>query len=82
MAPAQNRPSVFAFREAGDVYYKEHQEYDPGKPYWGGKTVSVKEQEWGGIKAINPETGKIEWVLSSVYTIGRVQETNFSYNII
>lgn len=50
-----------AFREAGDVYYKEEQNYEPGKPYWGGKAVAVKEQEWGGVKAINPETGKIEW---------------------
>ncbi|MCI0625653.1 MAG: PQQ-dependent dehydrogenase, methanol/ethanol family [Acidobacteria bacterium] len=50
-----------AFRESGDVYYKEDQEYEPGKPYWGGKVVSAKEREWGGVKAINPETGKIEW---------------------
>jgi PQQ-dependent dehydrogenase (methanol/ethanol family) len=50
-----------AFREAGDIYYKEDQKYEPGKPYWGGKVVSAKEREWGGIKAINPETGKIEW---------------------
>ncbi len=50
-----------AFREAGDVYYKEEQEFEPGKPYWGGKTVAAKEREWGGIKAINPETGNIEW---------------------
>jgi PQQ-dependent dehydrogenase (methanol/ethanol family) len=50
-----------AFREAGDIYYKEHQEYEPGKSYWGGKTVAAQEREWGGVKAINPESGKIEW---------------------
>jgi alcohol dehydrogenase (cytochrome c) len=50
-----------AFREAGDIYYKEHQEFELGKSYWGGKTVAAKEREWGGVKAINPETGKIEW---------------------
>ncbi len=50
-----------AYREAGDVYFKEDQKYEPGKPYWGGKVVNAKEREWGGIKAINPETGKIEW---------------------
>ena len=50
-----------AFREAGDVYFKEEQKYEPGKPYWGGKVINAKEREWGGIKAINPETGKIEW---------------------
>ncbi len=51
----------FAFREAGDVYFKEEQEYEPGKAYWGGKTIAAKEREWGGIKAIDPTTGNIEW---------------------
>jgi alcohol dehydrogenase (cytochrome c) len=50
-----------AFREAGDIYYKEKQEFELGKPYWSGKSVPAKEREWGGIKAINPETGNIEW---------------------
>jgi len=50
-----------AFREAGDIYYKEEQKYEPGKSYWGGKVVSAKEREWGGIKAIDPETGKVVW---------------------
>ena len=27
----------------------------------GGKTTPVEEQEWGGIKAINPENGNIAW---------------------
>ena len=27
----------------------------------GGKTMPVEEQEWGGVKAINPETGAIDW---------------------
>ncbi len=50
-----------AFSEAGDIYFKEEEKYEPGKPYWGGKAVHPKERVWGGIKAINPETGKIEW---------------------
>ena len=29
--------------------------------YWGGKAVAGDEPEWGGIKAIDPETGEIEW---------------------
>ncbi len=49
------------FREFGDRYYKAPAEYEAGKQYWGGKTVPVEEREWGGIKAINPETGNIEW---------------------
>ncbi|MEW5974355.1 MAG: PQQ-dependent dehydrogenase, methanol/ethanol family [Acidobacteriota bacterium] len=50
-----------AFREAGDIYYKEEQEYEPGKAFWGGKVVPAKETTWGGVKAINPESGTIEW---------------------
>ena len=49
------------FREFGDRYYKRVDEYKPGRVYMGGKTTPVEEQEWGGIKAINPETGNIEW---------------------
>ncbi len=49
------------FREGGDFYFKEDAVYEPGKPFWGGKTVAGKEPDWGGIKAINPETGNSEW---------------------
>jgi outer membrane protein assembly factor BamB len=27
----------------------------------GGKTTPVRDQEWGGVKAINPDTGNIDW---------------------
>ena len=49
------------FREFGDRYYKRHDEYKPGRVYVGGKTTPVEDQEWGGVKAINPETGNIDW---------------------
>ncbi len=49
------------FREMGDRYYKRLDTFEPGKVYMGGKTVPVEEREWGGIKAINSETGNIEW---------------------
>ncbi len=58
--PASGRLFV-TFREAADKYYKEPVKYDAGKLFWGGKTVPHTEREWGGIKAINPETGNIEW---------------------
>ena len=64
MAPSYDPATgwmYIAFREAGDRYYKRRDEYEAGKLYWGGKTTPVEEREWGGIKAINPETGKIEW---------------------
>jgi len=64
MAPSYDPASgrlFLTFREAGDRYFKKFEEYVPGKVYWGGKTVPADEREWGGIKAINPETGNIEW---------------------
>ena len=45
------------FREFGDRYFKRHDEYKPGRVYMGGKTMPVEDQEWGGIKAINVDTG-------------------------
>jgi len=49
------------FREFGDRYYKGPADYTAGRIYMGGKTTPVEEPEWGGVKAINPETGNIEW---------------------
>jgi PQQ-dependent dehydrogenase (methanol/ethanol family) len=49
------------FREAGDKYFKQSNDYEKGKAYVGGRTNPAPEREWGGIKAINPETGNIEW---------------------
>ena len=50
-----------AFREAGDTYFKEPQQFEAGKPYWGGKTKGASEKEWAGIKSIDPQTGKSDW---------------------
>jgi len=49
------------FREFGDRYYKRPDEYKPGRVFLGGKTTPVADQEWGGVKAINPETGNVDW---------------------
>jgi alcohol dehydrogenase (cytochrome c) len=48
-------------REFGDRYFKRRDEYQPGRLYMGGKTLPVEEREWGGVKAINVETGGIDW---------------------
>ncbi|MFN8008906.1 MAG: PQQ-dependent dehydrogenase, methanol/ethanol family [Terriglobia bacterium] len=53
------------FREAGDRYFKEPADCPVGKACWGGKFVPLEEREWGGVKAINPETGTIEWEYKS-----------------
>jgi alcohol dehydrogenase (cytochrome c) len=49
------------FREFGDRYFKRQDEYKPGRVYVGGKTTPVEDQEWGGVKAINVDTGNIDW---------------------
>jgi alcohol dehydrogenase (cytochrome c) len=51
----------FTYREAGSVYVKKEEEYQPGKSWWGGRVFSPNEQEWGGIKAIDPERGLVKW---------------------
>jgi alcohol dehydrogenase (cytochrome c) len=48
------------FLEKGVRYTKQATEYEPGKEYWGGR-YTEEGREWGGLKAIDPETGKIEW---------------------
>ncbi len=64
MAPSYDPATgwlYIAFREFGDRYYKQAADYEPGKVYLGGKTDPGPDQEWGGVKAINPETGNIVW---------------------
>ena len=64
MAPSYDPATgwmYITFREAGDRYFKQSNEYETGKAYVGGRTNPAPNREWGGIKAINPETGNIEW---------------------
>lgn len=56
-----------AFREKGDVYIREPEEYVPGKSYWGGKTIPAKDEEWAGVKALDPETGETKWEFRFIY---------------
>ncbi|MGI8785963.1 MAG: PQQ-dependent dehydrogenase, methanol/ethanol family [Acidobacteriota bacterium] len=49
------------FRDAADRYFRTPEEYKEGKAYWGGKTVAHDERERGGVKALDPETGKTVW---------------------
>ncbi len=52
---------IFTYRESGDIFVREDQKYEPGKSWWGGKFFPGGEREYGGIKAIDPETGKTMW---------------------
>jgi PQQ-dependent dehydrogenase (methanol/ethanol family) len=56
-----------AFREMGDVYIREPGEYVPGKSYWGGKAIPAKDKEWGGVKALDPESGEAKWEFRFIY---------------
>jgi len=51
----------FTFREAGEIYVKQLQKYEPGKSYWGGKSFPGGDREYGGVKAIDSETGENKW---------------------
>ncbi len=52
---------IFTYREAGNVYHKEDQKFETGKAYWGGRFYAPGDHEWGGVKAIDPETGATKW---------------------
>jgi len=64
MAPSYDAETghlFITFREFGDRYYKRPDDYKPGRVYMGGKSTPVEDREWGGVKAINPDTGKVDW---------------------
>jgi len=52
---------ILTYREAGNVYIKEDQKYELGKAYWGGRFFAPGDLEWGGVKAIDPDTGVTKW---------------------
>jgi PQQ-dependent dehydrogenase (methanol/ethanol family) len=53
---------LFTYREGGDIFVVDKDEkYQPGKTWWGGKFYPGGEREWGGVKALDPETGKAVW---------------------
>jgi alcohol dehydrogenase (cytochrome c) len=52
---------IFTYKEAGNIYVKEDQKYETGKAYWGGRFFAPGDLEWGGVKAIDPETGATKW---------------------
>lgn len=53
---------IFTYREGGDIFVVDKEEkYKPGQSWWGGKFFPGGEREWGGVKAIDPETGKTMW---------------------
>jgi len=53
---------IFTYREGGDIFVVDKEEkYRPGESWWGGKFFPAGEREWGGLRALDPETGKTVW---------------------
>lgn len=48
------------FLEKGSRFIKEFEKYEPNRGYWGGSEVP-EASGWGGIKALNPATGGVQW---------------------
>src|SRR4029453_11382235 len=53
---------IFEYQESGQIYTVTPQEYKAGTQYQGGRQTRVADEPaTAGIRAFNPETGKVEW---------------------
>ena len=53
---------ILEYQEAGQQYFVTPQEYTPGSQYQGGRQARIQgDTNTAGIRALNGETGKIEW---------------------
>ncbi|HLQ77011.1 MAG TPA: PQQ-dependent dehydrogenase, methanol/ethanol family [Terriglobia bacterium] len=53
---------ILEYQEAGQRYFVTPEEYKPGSQYQGGRQTRVADEPTtAGIRALNPETGKVEW---------------------
>ncbi len=49
------------YQESGQRFFRSTSTYEAGREYWGGRAVGLNEPTSAGIRAINHDTGKIEW---------------------
>ncbi|MFN0120295.1 MAG: pyrroloquinoline quinone-dependent dehydrogenase, partial [Blastocatellia bacterium] len=49
------------FSESGNRYVRADTPYEPGKGYWGGRTLPTGEPALAGIRAIDITTGEARW---------------------
>ncbi len=49
------------FAEAGNRYVRDSAPYEPGKGYWGGRTLPAGENNYAGIRALDTTTGAQQW---------------------
>ncbi len=57
--PASNQ-LFLVFNESGNRYVRAETPYEPGKGYWGGRTLPV-EGSYVGIRALDTTTGERKW---------------------
>jgi PQQ-dependent dehydrogenase (methanol/ethanol family) len=50
-----------SYMEAGNRYIRQTSEYEAGKQYWGGRGVPLPEVATAGIRAIDTQTGNVQW---------------------
>lgn len=49
------------FAESGNRYVRSDMAYEPGKGYWGGRTLPAGENNYAGIRALDAATGAMKW---------------------
>jgi PQQ-dependent dehydrogenase (methanol/ethanol family) len=53
---------ILEYQESGQRYFATPENYVPGAQYQGGRQTRVAEEPaTAGIRALNPDTGKVEW---------------------
>jgi alcohol dehydrogenase (cytochrome c) len=48
-------------QESGNRYVRSRSEFEPGKQYWGGRSLGLGGTEWAGVRALDTETGTLKW---------------------
>ncbi|MBI1762043.1 MAG: PQQ-dependent dehydrogenase, methanol/ethanol family [Acidobacteria bacterium] len=49
------------FNESGERYVRDNAPYEPGKGYWGGRSLPASENNYAGIRALDTTTGAQQW---------------------
>lgn len=58
----QSLNSLFLeFSESGNRFVRSEMAYEPGKGYWGGRTLPAGENNYAGIRALDATTGAKKW---------------------
>jgi PQQ-dependent dehydrogenase (methanol/ethanol family) len=58
---ASNGMLYTVYADGAERFIREKSTYEPGKAYWGGRSVAYGETPLAGIKAIDTATGDVKW---------------------